>query len=210
KELRGFSKNAVSFGIVYGRHAAALALDFGWSIKKAQQFIDRYFAKYWGVLEYLEVRKEYIKKFCEVVSKFGRHRRLPEALHEEESKQAAAIREGINTDIQGDASDLSWIAAWRMERWLRENNMKSKVIVVVHDAVYVDAHRSEMKLVIPKLHFFMTDRTFLEAYTGWKMKIELDTDCSVGRNLGEMTELEHTKTPGKFVLPEKFTLPTAA
>jgi len=204
KIKRGYAKNAVSFGLVYGREAPALAGDFGWPISKAEKFKARYFGKYDGIAEYLVDRREHILEHKEAISLYGnRHRRLPDVDSESEGAANAAVREGINAPIQGDASDINIIAAYRMERWLRLNRYLTRVILYVYDAVYLDAYRKELPIVIPKLHAFMTDRNFIEAMTGWKLRVPLDTDCAIGYNFGEMTELK-SKGNGEFEIPEQF------
>jgi uracil-DNA glycosylase family 4 len=205
KELRSYSKNAVSFGLVYGRDAKALAADFGWSLQKAEEFKSRYFGKYHGIAAYLEAEQERIRKDCLSVSHYNRHRRLPEAADEDIGRANHAIREGINAPIQGDASDINLIAAYRMQHWLLRNQMKTRVINYVYDAVYLDAYRKELRLVVPKLHFYMSDRKYLLKTIGWKLNVPLDTDCAIGdKNMGDMVELEHTKIPGQFIIPKQF------
>jgi DNA polymerase-1 len=203
KKLRSICKNAISFGVIYGRLAAAVAADFGWSLRRAQEFIDGYFGHYYGIKAYLESETERIAKECVSISHYNRHRRLPEANSEDIGRANHAIREGINAPIQGDASDINTIAAYRMQHWLMKHKMKTKVINYVYDAVYLDVHRKELEIVTPKLHFFMTDRKFLLEKVGWKLNVPLDTDCAIGdKNMGDMIELEHTKIPGQFVIPK--------
>lgn len=207
KEKRNTCKKAVSFGLVYGREAPALAADFGWKISKAEDFKSRYFGKYSGIWEYLQSETERIREECLSISHYNRHRRLSEAADEDIGKANHAIREGINAPIQGDASDINLIAAYRMQKWLMKRGMKTRVFLYVYDAVYLDAHRRELGVVIPKLHFFQTDRKFLWEMVGWKLNVPLDTDCAIGdKNMGDMVELEHTKVPGQFVIPKQFLL----
>ena len=209
KSMRDFSKSAISFGLLYGRHAKALALSMKWSIKRAQDFIDKYFGKYRACLKYRDARERYIKKYKRVISHFFRVRRLPEVDTEDFGKQAAAVREGINSPIQGDASDLVWIASYRLQKWLLKHKMKSKVVIIVHDAMYVDTHYSEMKRVVAKMHEYMTDRRFIEKRTGWYCRVLLDTDVKIGPNLAELEELKMEGKPGNFIIPKKYLRPAA-
>jgi len=203
KELRSNAKNAVSFGLVYGRHAKALAGDFGWSIERGEDFKEKYFTKYHGIREYLEKEEERILEQLYSTSSFHRRRRVPEAASEEFGTRGGAVREGINAPIQGDASDINILAAYRLERWLRRNEMKSRVILYVYDAVYVDTYYKEMEIVVPKLHEFMTDRKFLKEMAGWDLRVPLDTDCSIGPNAGQTEELKLDKDRN-FIIPPKF------
>lgn len=202
KEQRTEAKNAVSFGLIYGREAYALALDFGWTEKQGEEFKRKYFSKYHGVRDYLEDRKEYILKHGEVISHFGRHRRLPEVWDDKEGTRNAAVREGINAPIQGDAVDVVWTAGHRMMKWLFKHKMKSRVIIKIHDAIVIDAYKKELERVIKKLAWFMRDQDFIEKMTGWRCCVKFDIDVSVGRNLGMMKELE-ADGRGGFILPEK-------
>lgn len=203
KKLRGYAKNAVSFGLVYGRDAKALAADFGWSLSRGEQFKKKYFGKYHGIADYLVDRREYLLEHKEAISLYGsRHRRLPDVNSDSEGAVNAAVREGINAPIQGDASDINLIAAYRMERWLRAKELLSRVILFVYDAVYLDAYRKELPIVVPKLHEFMTDREFIRLMTGWNLKVPLDTDCAIGPNFSNMTELKVEN--GQFIIPKEF------
>lgn len=203
KQKRTDAKSMVSFGVLYGRQAPALAADFQKSERWAQRFIDRYFAKYDDCLAYRKAREEYIKKFKVVFSHFFRPRRLPEVDSDKESQVAEAIRQGINAPIQGDASDITWCAGWRMIQWLKKYKMRSKYIITVHDAGYIDYYHKEVEDVAYQHHLFMTDRKWIEKMTGWYCEVPLDTDCFLGPSLGEMTELEH-KGGGEFVIPSQF------
>jgi uracil-DNA glycosylase family 4 len=203
KMKRTDAKSMVSFGVLYGRQAPALAEDFQKSERWARKFIDRYFAKYDDCLAYRLDREKYIKKEKIVYSHFFRPRRLPEVDSDIESQVAEAVRQGINAPIQGDASDITWCAGWRMIRWLQKYKMRSKYIITVHDAGYIDYHHKEIEDIIHQHHLFMTDRKWFEKMTGWYCEVPLDTDCFLGPSLGKMTELEH-KGGGEFVVPSQF------
>jgi uracil-DNA glycosylase family 4 len=203
KHLRFLAKSAISFGLLYGRGAAALAADFGQTIKWAEKFIARYFGKYDDCLVYREEREEYILKHGIVYSHFFRRRHCDGWDSEIEAVAAKAVREGINSPIQGDASDITWVALHRLAQWMRKYKMKSKAIIAVHDAGYVDTYYKEMEDIIERLHMYMTDRKFIEKMTGWYCTVPLDTDCMVGPNLGNMTELKRSG-PGEFIVPKEF------
>lgn len=204
KELRSAAKSAVSFGLLYGRAAKALAKDFGKSVEWAEKFIARYFGKYDDCLEYRLKRERYIRKHKIVYSYFFRPRRLPLVDSDNDAVSAEAIRQGINAPIQGDASDITWVALHRLAHWLQKYKMKSKTIIAVHDAGYVDTYYKEMQDVMEKLHHYMTDRNFIKKMTGWYCSVPFDTDASVGLNLGNMVELKHGNQPGEFILPSEF------
>jgi uracil-DNA glycosylase family 4 len=193
KEQRFDAKSAVSFGLIYGRTAYALAQSFGWKESKADEFVERYFGKYYGVRRYLNKERELLLKKAVAVSHFNRHRRVPDVFSDNEGQRDAAVREGINAPIQGDGSDVVWIAGHRMMKWLFKHKMKSRVVIIIHDAIVVDMHKDEAKRIIAKLSWFMRDKDFIEKMTGWRCLVPFDVDGSVGMNLGKMPEL----VPGK-------------
>jgi uracil-DNA glycosylase family 4 len=199
KEQRDAAKSAVSFGLLYGRHAPALAADFGKPTSWAVKFINRYFGKYDECKEYIEDRGEYIKKHKAVYSHFFRPRRLPEVDSENEGAAAAAIREGINSPIQGDCSDVTWIAGHRLQWLLHKYKMKSKVVIIVHDAVYTDTWHKELQDVSYELHKFMIDRKFIEKMTGWYCTVPWETDGELGTNLSNLVALE--RKTDEFIIP---------
>ena len=204
KEQRTDAKSAISFGLVYGRSAKALAADFGWSEQKAQKFKSRYFGKYQGVARYLEQRRHYILGHGVVYSHFFRRRHCRGYDSEDDGIRNTAVREGINSPIQGDASDVTWVAGHRFAEWAMKYRMKSKLIIAVHDALYIDYWYKELDDVLEMSYKFMTDREFIQKRTGWFCTVPWDTDISLGLNLGEMQELEHRKKPGEFIVPPEF------
>jgi uracil-DNA glycosylase family 4 len=203
KHLRFLAKSAISFGLLYGRGPEALAEEFQKSIGWARRFIRRYFAKYDDCLIYRQEREDYIIDHKIVYSHFFRPRRLPEVDADSEAVVAEAIRQGINSPIQGDASDITWVALHRLNSWLRKYHMKSKGIIAVHDAAYVDTHYKEMEDVVERLYMYMTDRKFIEKMTGWYCTVPWNTDCFIGPHLGKSTELA-VKGPGEFIVPKEF------
>jgi len=197
KELRNKSKNAISFGLLYGRSAEALAADMGWSLEEANEFIDRYFGKYDDCYLFRGRVEEVVKKYKMVASFFGRIRRLPEIDSDRAAVAAEALRQAINAPIQGDASDITWCAGHRLEESLIHYKMKSKVIIGVHDALYTDIYRKELQDVMELKFKYMTDRKWFEQMNGHYFTVPLDIDMSLGPNLGNMQELKRI-TQGVF------------
>lgn len=206
KEQRNDAKSAVSFGLVYGRKAPALADSFKKEVEWAERFINRYFGKYYGIAEYLKKCRTAILHDGIVFSNFGRPRRLPEVESEEDGKREAAVREGINSPIQGDASDVTWIAGFRLQKWLLHHKMLSRVVVIVHDALIIDFYLPELLMVLSKARKLMADREYFKEKTGWFCRVPWDSDASVGQNLGIMQELQAQERHGekRFLIPEEW------
>lgn len=203
KDQRTACKSAVSFGLLYGRRAKALAGSFGKSERWAQRFIDRYFGKYAACKRYIKNQEKFFLKEGMSVSHFGRLRRLQDQVKADDFwERAEAVRELINAPIQGDASDITWCAGHRLQRWLYKYRMRSKVIVAVHDDLKVDTYHKELWDVIEKLFEYMTDREWIEKMTDWYCQVPLDVDISIGPNLGDRLELVHKPNTLEFTIPK--------
>lgn len=144
KEMRYKSK-AVNFGIIYGQSKYGLAKAIGISNAEAGEFIDKYFATYPRVKAYMEGIVREVEKQGYVETIFGRKRYLETEL----SSSNAMIREfakraAINQPMQGTAADLMKIAMIDFAKRLKEHNLKSKMIMQVHDELVVEVLKSEL------------------------------------------------------------------
>lgn len=147
KEMR-YKAKAVNFGIIYGQSKYGLAKAIGISNKEAEEFINKYFATYPRVKAYMEgtVMEAEKKGFVETI--FGRKRYLETEL----ASSNAMIREfgkraAINQPMQGTAADLMKIAMIDFSKKLKENGLKSKMIMQVHDELVVEVLKSELDII---------------------------------------------------------------
>lgn len=153
KEMRSRAK-AVNFGIVYGQSRYGLASSLGISPFEAQEFIDRYFATYPDVKKYMDdtIKFAYAHGFVETL--YGRKRYLSSGLLSTNGKiQEAAQRAAINAPIQGTAADVMKLAMVRLQNDFEKNNIKSKIIIQVHDELVietVDTEIDEVKYLVQK------------------------------------------------------------
>jgi len=147
KDMRYKSK-AVNFGIVYGQSKYGLAKSLKITPAEAEFFIDKYFETYPNIKLYMDTIDEYVEKEGFVETIFGRKRYLekeinsPNAMIREFAKRAA-----INHPIQGSASDLIKIAMIDFAKKLKENKLKSKMIMQVHDELVVEVEKTELEFV---------------------------------------------------------------
>ena len=147
KEMR-YKAKAVNFGIVYGQSKYGLAKSLGISNAEAEEFINKYFATYPKVKAYMEGIVLQAEKQGYVETVFGRKRYLATEL----SSSNAMIREfakraAINQPMQGTAADLMKIAMIDFSKKLKENNLRSKMIMQVHDELVVEVYKPELELV---------------------------------------------------------------
>lgn len=141
------SAKAVNFGIIYGISAYGLANQIGETPKKAKYFIDKYLNTYPKVKKYMNdnVRfatlNNYIKTYC------GRIRRIPELSSANKNIIQFGERIAMNMPLQGSASDIIKLAMINVNNEIKKLNLKSKLILQIHDELIVDAPKDELEIV---------------------------------------------------------------
>lgn len=147
KDMRSRAK-AVNFGIVYGQSRYGLASSLGISPYEAQDFIDRYFATYPDVKKYMDDTIKFAYAHGYVETLYGRKRYLSSGLLSTNGKiQEAAQRAAINAPIQGTAADIMKLAMVRLQNDFEKNNIKSKIIIQVHDELVIETVDTEIEQV---------------------------------------------------------------
>lgn len=139
------SAKAVNFGIVYGISDFGLGRNLKISRKKAAEYIRKYFEKYAGVKNYMDSIIAETKEKGYVKTLFGRRRYVPELKSSNYSIRSFGERVALNTPIQGTAADIIKIAMIKVHHQLNSQNMKSKLILQVHDELVIDAVPDEVE-----------------------------------------------------------------
>ena len=172
KELRSRAK-AVNFGIVYGIGAFSLAKDIGVSNKEAKEYIDNYLKHYSGVDKYMSRMIDLAKERGYSETLFNRRRYLPELAASNHMLRAFGERVARNMPIQGTAADIIKIAMIKVDNRLSEENMKSRLILQVHDELIVEAPENEAEKALQ----IVTE----EMENACKMKVLLRADGAIGK-----------------------------
>lgn len=149
-EQRRYAKT-INFGLIYGMGQYGLAKSLGIDNLSAKNFIDRYFARYPGVAEYMQRTKEQAAQQGYVETLFGRRLYLPDIRAANANRRAGAERAAINAPMQGTASDLIKRAMVAVSDWLRSEGLQSRLIMQVHDELVLEVVNSELDLVRGKL-----------------------------------------------------------
>lgn len=138
---------AVNFGIVYGISSFGLGQDLDISRKEAEGYIEKYFATYGGVKNFLDTTVENAKKNGYTTTMFGRRRPLPELKSSNFMVRSFGERAAMNSPIQGTAADIIKIAMIRVNRALQERKLKSRIVLQVHDELIVETAEEELDTV---------------------------------------------------------------
>ncbi len=175
-QLRSRAK-AVNFGIVYGQQAFGLASSLKIGRKEAQEMIDRYFEAYPGVRAYLDESVRLAHERGWAVTMYGRKRHIREFAQRNKQLVAFGERTAMNHPMQGSAADIIKIAMIEVEKRLREEGLRSKLVLQIHD---------ELDLEVPESELEVTSRLVRETMEGVaELKVPLIAEVSFGSNWAE-------------------------
>jgi DNA polymerase-1 len=179
-EMRRVAK-AVNFGLIYGQSAYGLARQIGVSPQEAKAFITRYFERFPRVQDYMDCIQREVEEQGYVETLLQRRRYFPEFSQSggvSTRQRQAALRMAINTPIQGTAADILKLAMLRMDRRLKDNDLRARIILQVHDELVLEVPHEEIAIVIPLIR---------EAMEGaFKLKVPLKVDIEIGENWDAM------------------------
>lgn len=173
KQMRSEAK-AVNFGIVYGISDFGLASNIGINRKKAKIYIEKYFEKYPNIKKYMDSEKEKCKELGYVETLWGRRRYVPEIKSNNFNVRQFGERVAMNAPIQGTAADIIKIAMVNVFDELKKNNLKSKLILQVHDELVIEAPDDEVETAKEILVNCMENVI--------KLKLPLKAEAQVGKN----------------------------
>jgi DNA polymerase-1 len=172
-EQRRYAK-VINFGLIYGMSAFGLASQLGIERSAAQAYIERYFARYPGVANYMQSTRDTAKQQGYVETVFGRRLWLPEINGGNGMRRQAAERAAINAPMQGTAADLIKLAMVAVQNWLEKEKLQTRLIMQVHDELVLEVPDSELALVKEKLPGLMCHVVVL--------KVPLEIGLGVGAN----------------------------
>ena len=178
-EMRSSAK-AVNFGILYGMSDFSLSDDIGVSIQEARRYIDGYFAKYPGVKKFMDDIVDSAKETGYVKTVLNRIRYIPELKMSNKNMVGFGERIARNTPIQGSAADIIKLAMIACDRRLKKENLKSRLILQVHDELIFEAEREECELVARLMKEEMEN--------AYKMSVPLLVDIKTGASWYETKE----------------------
>ena len=171
------SAKAINFGLIYGMSAFGLAKQIGCERKQAQAYIDVYFARYPGVLAYMERTREQAAQQGYVETLFGRRLYLPDINAKNQALRKGAERTAINAPMQGTAADIIKRAMIAVDSWLSESALDAKVILQVHDELVLEVREDLVEQVREQVKLLMGSAAALD--------VPLLVEVGVGDNWDE-------------------------
>ena len=173
KDERRKAKTA-NFGIIYGISAFGLAQQLDCSRTEAKQLIDGYFAAFPRVVSYIEQQKELARQKGYAETLFGRKRYLPDILSRNATVRSFAERNAVNAPIQGTAADIIKMAMVSICRRLKEEGLKTQMIMQVHDELNFNVPLNEVEQV--------REIVVTEMQNAVHLSVPLIAECGVGNN----------------------------
>jgi DNA polymerase I len=164
----------VNFGIIYGISAFGLAQRLQIPRGEAKEIIEAYWAEFPNIKTYMDliINQARENKYVETI--LGRKRFLPNINSQNQTERGFAERNAINAPIQGSAADLIKVAMVNIHQEMKKMNMKSKMILTVHDELVFDAHNSEIEVLKELVERLMT--------TAIPMKVPIEVSLGIGKN----------------------------
>ena len=169
KQLRSRAK-AVNFGIVYGISDFGLAEQIDIKRKEAKEYIDQYLETYSGIKSFMSDIVEHAKEKGYVETEFGRRRYIPELASKNYMVRQFGQRAAMNTPIQGTAADIMKIAMIKVYNELKKRNLKSKIVLQIHDEMLIETELSEKEEVYEILKQSMENAVQLSV----PLKVEIE------------------------------------
>ena len=163
---------AINFGIVYGKSDFGLSEDLNIPVKQAKEYINSYFEKYSKIKEFMDTTIEDATVNGYITTLLNRRRYIPELKSSNFMLRNAGKRAAMNAPIQGSAADIIKIAMVNVYKKLEESNLKSKLILQVHDELIVEATDDELEIVEKIVREEMEN--------AFSMDVHLDVDLNVG------------------------------
>ena len=165
---------AINFGLIYGMSAFGLAKQIDVDRKQAQDYIDRYFARYPGVLDYMERTRKQASEQGYVETLFGRRLYLPEIHSKNQAMRKGAERTAINAPMQGTAADIIKRAMISVDAWLAASQLDARMIMQVHDELVLEVREDQAEALSEGLRQHMGAAAELD--------VPLVVDVGVGDN----------------------------
>ncbi|MGY6031793.1 DNA polymerase I [Phytobacter sp. AG2a] len=156
------SAKAINFGLIYGMSAFGLSRQLNIPRKESQKYMDLYFERYPGVMDYMERTRAQAKEQGYVETLEGRRLYLPDIKSSNGARRAGAERAAINAPMQGTAADIIKRAMIAVDAWLESEKPRVKMIMQVHDELVFEVHQDDVDAVSKKIHELMESSTTLD------------------------------------------------
>ncbi|MCE7996153.1 MAG: DNA polymerase I [Roseivirga sp.] len=173
RDMRRKAKE-VNFGLIYGISAFGLAQNIGISRTEAQEIITAYFNEFPGVKSYMDEQVNKAREYTYVETVLGRRRYLRDIHSKNMVGRGHAERNAINAPIQGSAADVVKVAMINVDKWMKKEHLKSRMIMQVHDELVFDVYKPELELMQKHIPELMKNAI--------KLEVPMEVEVGIGEN----------------------------
>lgn len=189
-DMRSMAK-AVTFGLAYGETPFSFAPKHGMTVQEAEEVFDKYFRNKPMVKKFIDDVHEQVKKEGFVECLHGFRRNLQDVYSRDSSKRNAALRQSVNTKIQGSGAFLTNSSVIHIMNFIEKNNFRSKVVLTVHDSIVLDCPPEEIHIMAKAAKHIMEnlpiDWLFID-WKGKKLRYPIAADVEIGVNYNDMVD----------------------
>ena len=189
-DMRSMAK-AVTFGLAYGETPFSFAPKHNMTVQEAEEVFDKYFRNKPSVKKFIDDVHEQVKEQGFVECLHGFRRNLQDVYSRDSSKRNAALRQSVNTKIQGSGAFLTNSSVVHIMNFIERNNFRSRVILTVHDSIVLDCPPEEIHIMAKAAKHIMEnlpiDWLFID-WKGGKLRYPIAADVEIGVNYNDMVD----------------------
>ena len=187
-DMRSMAK-AVTFGLAYGEQPISFAPKHNLTVREAEEIFEKYFANKPKVKKFIDETHEFVKQHGYVECLHGFRRNLRDIYSQDKSKRNEALRQSVNTRIQGSGAFLTNSSVIHIDEFLYKHNLRSKLILTVHDSIVLDCPPEEIHIVARAAKYIMEnlpiDWLFID-WEGERIRYPIAADVEIGVNYNDM------------------------
>lgn len=187
------SAKSVNFGLAYGETPFSFAPKQGMTVQEAEDLFEKYFASKPRIKTFIEETHEFALKNGYVETLQGHRRMLRDAFSKEKNIKNGAMRKSVNTIIQGTGAYLTNMSLVYIDDYIRKNNLKSRIVLTVHDSIVLDCPKEEIDQMAKVSKFIMENLPIDFLMIDWKgerVRYPIEADVEIGENYNDMVDYD--------------------
>jgi DNA polymerase I-like protein with 3'-5' exonuclease and polymerase domains len=187
------SAKSTTFGIAYGETPFSYYSKHGMTLEEAEKLFEDFFRNKPKIKQFIDETHEFVKKTGYVECLQGFRRNLRDIFSQDNSKKNGALRQSVNTRIQGTGAYLTNESVIYINQFIRKHNLRSKIIMTVHDSIVIDAPKEEIHIIARAAKYIMenlpVDWLFID-WKGDKLRYPIAADVEIGVNYNDMVDYD--------------------
>lgn len=187
------SAKSTTFGIAYGETPFSYFAKHGMTLQEAEKLFDDYFRNKPKIKQFIDETHAWVKKVGYVETLHGFRRNLRDVYSQDKSKQNGALRQSVNTKIQGSGAFLTNSSVILIQKFIEERNLRSKMVLTVHDSIVIDSPPEEIHIIAAAGKYIMENLPIDWLFIDWKgerIRYPIEADVEVGINYNDMVDYD--------------------